>query len=155
MKEKKTNTEKIANACCAKNEAEILREITFFISRFFIAEIDEPTEEDVKVATRFAELVLTIMAQMLQRGIREKQDPFFNVMLYVKDMGGGIGQVNYAFETQGGNLFEQLGLGIMGKQLEDAIGNWCTEVWGGKLTTQAADFLQQWGHNLPNSGLKK
>jgi len=156
MKEKDTNTDQTASVCSAKKtEAEILREITFFISRFFTVEIEDPTEEDVRAATRLAELVLTLMAQMLNRGIREKQEPFFNVMLYVKDMGGGVGRVNYAFETQGGKMFEQLGLGVMSPLLEKAIGDWCTEVWGGKLTTKAAETFEQWGHNVPNLRLKK
>ena len=145
MKEKKISTDQTANACCAKNEAEVLREIRLFIGRFFLIEIDNPTEDDIKLAHRLAEFTITMMAQMLNLSVRERQTPFFNATFYVKDMGGGVGKVNYAFETQGGMLFEQLGLGIMGQKLEEAIGGWCKEVWGGELTTQAADFFQQWG----------
>jgi hypothetical protein len=146
MKEKKSTTDQTVDACCAKNEAEVLREIKFFIGRFFLTETEHPTEDDIKLAHRLAELTITMMAQMLNLSVRERQIPFFNAMFYVKDMGGGVGKVNYAFETQGGPMFEQLGLGVMGQKLEEAIGNWCEEVWGGKLTTQAAEFLQQWGN---------
>lgn len=144
MKEEETNIEKTVSVCSAKSEEEVLREITFFISRFFIVELENPTEEDARQATRLAKLVILLMAQMLERGMRQKREPVFNAMFYVEDLGGGVGKLNYAFESLGGQMFEDLNLGVMGKELEDAIGEWCKKTWGGKLTTRAADAIQAW-----------
>lgn len=127
-----------------KNEAQILEEITFFISRFFVAELENPTEEDAKQASILAKLTLRLMAQMLERGMRKKQNPVFNVNIYVKDLGNGVGRMNYAFETIGGQLFEELRLGIMGEELEDGIKKWCEKTWGGKLTKEGANMIQAW-----------
>jgi len=127
------------------DESVILKEIVFFISRFFIAELDTPTEEDVKHSELLAKLTIRLMAQMLERGMRLKRDPVFNVMFYVKDLGSGVGELNYSFETIGGQLFEELKLGVMGEELEKAIGEWCKKVWGGELHTKAAEVLQSWG----------
>lgn len=128
----------------AKTKEEILREITFFIGRFFIAEKENPTEEDLRIAQRLAELTLLMMAQMLERGVRQERQPVFNVMVYVRDLGRGVGELNYSFETIGGSLFEELQLGLMGKELETAIGDWCKKVWGGELHTKAAEAIQAW-----------
>jgi len=154
MKDKLEDTEKTASVCSAKKketELQVLREIRFFISRFFTAELDNPTEMDAMQATRLAELTLLLMAQLLERGMRKRREPVFNVTIYVEDMGGGIGKLNYAFETQGGKMFKQLELGVMGEELENGIAEWCKKTWGGKLTTEAADVLQMWS----GAGLKK
>ena len=67
----------------SEDEAQILKEITFFIGRFFLTEIKEPTVEDMAFAERLAKLTILLMAQMLERGIREREEPVFNAMFYV------------------------------------------------------------------------
>ena len=155
MKDEPVDTEKTASACSAKKEEnkeknkeddqlQVLNEITFFISRFFIGIKDNPTEMDAMQATRLSELVLLFMAQLLERGMRKKREPVFNVTIYVEDMGGGVGKLNYAFETQGGKMFKQLDLSLMGRELEEGIARWCKKTWGGELTTEAADIVKMW-----------
>jgi len=120
--ENEEGTGKIVDVCSvSSDEGKLLKEITFFISRFFIAEIEHPTEEDCRQADILAKLTIRLMAQMLERGVRKKQDPVFNVMIYVKDLGRGVGQLNYAFETIGGQLFDELNLGKMGLKFEESL----------------------------------
>jgi len=125
------DTDPIANVCSAKSEEEILREIRFFIARFFLANIEQPVQEDVMQSERLSELTLLLMAQMLQRGMKKKRTPVYNVMFYIEDLGGGVGKMHYSFETASGDMHQQLGLKVMGEKLEEAIGKWCEEVWGG------------------------
>jgi len=126
------------------DESSVLKSVVFFIANFYLASVENPTEEDAEHAARLARLTLLLMAQMAERSMKQRREPVFNAMFYVKDY-NGIPELNYCFETIGGQLFEELGLGAMGKELEEAIGKWCIKIWGGELHTKAAEVMQAWG----------
>lgn len=127
-----------------KNYEEAFEAMMVFISNFFLIEKENPTPEEEQFARRLTKLMLRIMTQLMEMGMRQGGEPMFNVTFYAKDHGSGVGEVKYAFETIGGQLYEIFKLGKLGLELEEGIKKWYKETFGEELTEAGADMLKAW-----------
>jgi len=134
-----------------KNYEEAFEAMMAFVSNYFLIEKENPTAEDEEFARRLTKLTLRVMTQLMELGMRKGGEPVFNMTLYVKDHGSGIGEVKYAFESIGGQLFEIFKLGSFGLAIEEGIKKWYKDTFGEELTDAGADVLKQWGGVLDES----
>lgn len=127
-----------------KNYEEAFEAMMAFVGNYFLIEKENPTVEDEEFARRLTKVTLRVMTQLMELGMRQGGEPVFNVTFYVKDHGQGFGEVRYAFETIGGQLFEIFKLGKLGLTLEEAIKKWYEETFGEELTEGGVDAIKAW-----------
>lgn len=127
-----------------KSDDEILQEIIYFIARFFLVEKGEPTLEEEMMAKNLSKLTLRYMSQLMDFGMRQNKTPIFGLNVYVKDLGAGVGEVDYSVGTIGGELFEILNLGDLARKLENSLKDWNNDNFGTELSEAGANFIQQW-----------
>jgi len=128
-----------------KNYEEAFEAMMAFVSSYFLIEHETVTADDEEFARRLTKLMLRIMTQLMELGMRKGGEPVFNLTFYMKDHGGGYGEVRYAFETIGGELFERFKLGKLGRDLEEGIKKWYESTFGEELTDGGFDALKAWG----------
>ena len=128
-----------------KNYEEAFEAMLVFVSNYFLIEKEKPTIEDEEFARRLTKVTLRIMTQLMELGMRKDGEPVFNITFYMKDHGGGYGEVRYAMETIGGQLFERFKLGKLGRDLEEGIKKWYESTFGEELTDGGFDALKAWG----------
>ena len=133
-----------------KNYEEAFEAMMVFVSNYFLIEKENPSIEEVQFARRLTKATLRLMTQLMELGMRKGGEPIFMVTLYAKDHGSGLGEVRYAFETAGGEMFERFNLGKLGLELEDAFKKWYEKTFGEELTEAGMDAIKQWSGVLKN-----
>ena len=128
-----------------KNYEEAFEAMMAFVSSYFLIEHETVTADDEEFARRLTKLMLRIMTQLMELGMRKGGEPVFNLTFYMKDHGGGYGEVRYAMETISGELYERFKLGKLGLDLEEGIKKWYESTFGEELTDGGFDALKAWG----------
>lgn len=143
-KDKKDNIEKTASACSVSSE-EIPEETLFFIRRYFLVEIEDPTPEELYRAELLAKTIIKIMIQFHRIGMDGEYQPVFVAANYVKQHTGNVTEFKRTYETISGKPYVTFNLAMLSQEYEKAYKAWFKETFGVEMSEDSAKIIQSWG----------